>query len=429
MKTTIKTLALTYLLLGTGAACSVELHSSDRGNLNFNLELTAAPLFSSFDYASGQPSNVTWLESYIRTGLSGAAPVWHGDLYGGIGIMTSKVLGEGDAAGTSKGNERRTSVDSAFLGWRNATLDLSAGRQGYTIGDGFLIAGDQLNYGERSGHGFNRGGLYYLAAPSTFAQSAIIRLRPSGVFLLEGFHVESDNHGQGSPHLSGLNVEFGAAPDNSLGLTYFTVDNVDTHRAEGLFQMRKALQVRHARAQSNLGIPGLALEVGYADERSSRVDSRAWYSGISYGLNDYPLQPVFGYRYSWFSGDNPGTHKSEAFDPLFYGSLVGDPGWVQGEIAGAFAGPFNSNAKVHRLSARVTLNERMAISAKGFRFDSERDAVHLADELDLYFETFPGRNFALIPVIGLWKPRQGAEAQYGQRGVQTFFTVIGSLTF
>ncbi|MDT4829174.1 hypothetical protein FQZ97_625890 [compost metagenome] len=207
------------------------------------------------------------------------------------------------------------------------------------------------------------------------------------------------------------------------------MDNVDTRRAGGLFALRKDLDVYNLRGKTNLGIEALSLEAGYAKEKSRDVDAYAWYTGVGYQFVDARFTPSVGYRYSRFSGDDAGTGKSEAFDPLFYGSAPTDTAWVQGEIAGTFAGPFNTNARVHRLQARATLGERLAVSTKAYRFETEQGGEHFADEVDFYLETFPTDNLAIIPVLGVWKPRQGARNAYDEGDVQTFAALITCFSF
>ncbi|MGE8065069.1 alginate export family protein [Pseudomonas sp. NPDC089569] len=412
-----------------GTSHAHPLYRGANGTLDLNLEVTASPFYSSFDYAGADETSVKWIESYFRGGLSGTMRGLGGTVYGGVGIISSKLFGDGDAAGTSTGHEYRTDFDSAYAGWKNNWLDLSAGRQKYLMGDAFLIAGDQFNFGERIGNGFNRGGLYYLAGRASFANTGIVRVLPLKGLSVEGFHLESNNNGQGSPHLDGVNSEYSPAPGNTLGAAWFQVNNVDTERAGGLFALRKDLDVYNLRGTTNLGLTPLSIAGGYAAERSSDVDAYAWYASIDYQFADVPLAPQIGYRYSRFSGDDPSTSKSETFDPLFYGSTLGNPAWVQGEVAGNFAGPFNSNARVSRISLQTIINDKLAISAMAYRFDSERDSEHLADELDLYFQTAPTPNLLFIPIIGLWKPRQGAEAVYGVTDTQTFVAFVTSFTY
>ncbi|WP_249674795.1 alginate export family protein [Pseudomonas abieticivorans] len=423
---------LKWLACCTLVNCSAnahELYNGENGSLNLNLELTVAPLYSSFDYGAHTDQNVKWMEGYIRGGLSGTTPVLGGTAYATVSVITSKVFGDGDAAGTSNGHESNTVTDNAFAGWKNDWLDLSAGRQSYTMGDSFLIAGDRLAYGDKIGGGMSRGGMYYLAQPTSFSQTAIARVRPDDHVLIEAFHLESNNDGQGAPILNGVNAEYTVSPGNSVGAAYIKVDNVDLKRAGGFFALRKDLNVYNLRGKTNLGIEALSVEGGYASEQSNDVDANAWYFGAGYQWNAVPLTPSVSYRYSRFSGDDPDSRKSETFDPLFYGPSTTDMAWVQGEIAGTFAGPFNSNVRAQRLTGRVVLSEKVAFSAMAYRFDSERDSEHIADELDLYLQTFPTANLVVMPVLGFWKPHQGAEAMYGTDDVQTFAGLITTLTF
>lgn len=61
-----------------------------------------------------------------------------------------------------------------------------------------------------------------------------------------------------------------------------------------------------------------------------------------------------------------------------------------------------------------------------YRFSSQRSREHLGDELDLYFQITPTANVLVIPIVGLWKPQQGAKALYGESGMQTFLGMIVS---
>ncbi|MCO6061928.1 hypothetical protein NG726_35465, partial [Pseudomonas sp. MOB-449] len=80
-----------------------------------------------------------------------------GSLYGALNLLSSGTWGDGDAAGFTLGSERMTDVEDAYLGWRSGDLfpalgengvDLSFGRQNLSVGDGFLVNGDSLNFGD-----------------------------------------------------------------------------------------------------------------------------------------------------------------------------------------------------------------------------------------------------------------------------------------
>ncbi|MFJ4375315.1 hypothetical protein ACIP1T_22260 [Pseudomonas japonica] len=404
------------------------LYQDGANTLDLNLELTAAPLYSSYNFGQARERDMKWLESYLRANLAGRSALFGGELYGSVGVFTSKVFGDGDAAGTGVGNDAYTQLDNTYLGWRNDTVDFSIGRQFYLMGDSFLIAGDQLNYGNNT-PGQGRSGLYYLARPSSFAGTAIARIKPTEGVNVELFHLESNNDGQGNPILDGINTELGPDPYNQLGLSYIKVSNVDPGVAGGALSLREGLKVYNVRGKTNLGVQALSLTGGYAAERSNQVDAYAWYLGAEYAFAEAPCSPTLGYRYARFSGDDTSTRKSEAFDPLFYGPSATDTAWVQGEIGGTFAGPFNSDLRTHRVFGRVVLNEKFAISTRVYRYESGRSGEHIADETDLYLETTLLPNLLLMPIVGVWKPQDGAEARYGVNDVQTFVGVLTSLTF
>ncbi|MFK0270444.1 porin family protein [Pseudomonas asiatica] len=425
----IKKIVYGAVLLNTVSAQALELYKDDTRALDLNLELTAIPIFSSFHYGDRRDKNVNWMESYIRASLVGEQAAFGGKAYGGLGVISSKVLGDGDAAGTSEGDEHRTNIDTAFAGWKNDWIDVSAGRQNYVLGDYFLIAGDQLNYGKRIGNGFDRGGLYYSSQRTTFSNTAIARIKPVDSLMLEAFHLESDNNGQGNPIMNGVNTEYSPFKATTLGLSYFKFDNVDGNRADGLFSARKDMEVYNIRGKSDFGVAPLTARFGYAQESSPLVDANAWYVGADYNFSQWPTSPTLGYRYAKFSGDKGDGGKGEAFDPLFYGASNTDPEWVQGEVTGTFAGPFNSDMRSHRVSANFTLTDTTALKVKAYRFSSERGDEHLADEVDFYLEWFPRENLIIVPIVGFWKPASGGQERYGTDNSQTFASIIASLTF
>ena len=110
-------------------------------------------------------------------------------VYGAARLISTATWGDGDAAGFTTGSESRTNFEDAFVGWKSGNafsalgkngIDISAGRQTYTIGNGFLVYGDALNFGkgfdQLAPQSLNRGGAYYLAARESFDQTAILRL-------------------------------------------------------------------------------------------------------------------------------------------------------------------------------------------------------------------------------------------------------------
>ncbi|WQG57731.1 hypothetical protein RHM66_22800 [Pseudomonas sp. RTB3] len=122
-----------------------------------------------------------WQEGYVKYGLNGSTDkLVAGSVYGGFSLLSSGSWGDGDMGATTAGDERRTAVEDAFLGWKSGDLlpalgkdgvDFSFGRQIVTV-DGFLITDDGFDAGNafspiegvRDGR-FNRG------APFTWANA------------------------------------------------------------------------------------------------------------------------------------------------------------------------------------------------------------------------------------------------------------------
>jgi len=104
-------------------------------NLFWDLAQTFAP-------TSGFDADTTWLESYIKPGVSFKrilAP--HEDFYGKVSMVLSRTFGT-DAYDT--GDTGRLTIEETYLGYRinrpqELLVDLSAGRRELKLGTGMLI--------------------------------------------------------------------------------------------------------------------------------------------------------------------------------------------------------------------------------------------------------------------------------------------------
>ncbi len=137
-----------------------------------------------------------------------------------------------------------------------------------------------------------------------------------------------------------------------------------------------------------------------------------------------PWLPTLVYRYSSFSGDNPNTAENEAFDPLFYGFSRGYGTWFQGEVAGNFTGPFNTNADIHHLGLKVAPRENIGLGLLYFNFKNDHPSGPSEDfgqEIDLYFEWGVKENLFVSGFVGYFDPDDEAIAQTGVDD-ETIFT-------
>lgn len=426
-------LALTLALMACSAQAH-ELYHNEGRVLNADLEALFGVFHSDESYAVGgnrQPGSSAWREGYIKYGLSASQALGAaGTAYGAFNLVSSGTWGDGDAAGLTLGSERRTGVEDAYLGWRSGDLfpalgkdgvDVSAGRQTLTLGDGFLIQGDPVNLGKVDlGANFNRGGAYYLAARKAFDRTAVLRLGGSEGLRGDLMWLKSDNHYQADTELAIANLEqVGEA--GTLGISWIRGLDVDRRYASILgLQERDGMDTVSLRGRGSLGVKDLEVAAEYVtqDKRSGREN--AWYLEGAWTFSEVPWSPTATYRYSRFSN---------AFDPLFYGASRGYGTWFQGEVAANYAGPFNSNSQVHHVGLKATPRENLTLGALYFDFDTlDKARGNLGGrELDLYVEWMVNEHLLISPLLGFYKPDRSADnggLQLGSSDTSTYLQLL-----
>lgn len=409
-----------------------ELYRQGDSLLNADLEAVFAAIRSSKSYdlvGNRSKGSSNWREGYIKYGLSGSL-AGNGSLYGAFSLLSSATWGDGDAAGLTEGSERRTALEDAYLGWRSGDslpglgedgLDISGGRQLIVLGDGFLIQGDPVNVGDVDlGADFDRGGAYYLAGRKAFDQTLAVRLGGNQGWRGDLLWLKSDNRFQAETELAVANLEQ-VGELGTLGLSWIRSLDVNQRYAEILgLQERDDLDTFSLRGRGGLGVDNLELAGEYVtqDKRSGRES--AWYAEASWTFAEQPWSPTATYRYSRFS---------EAFDPLFYGFSRGYGTWFQGEVAGNYAGPFNSNSRVHHLGLKLTPRENLSLGALYFDFDPLDDSRGDLGgrELDLYVEWMVNDHLLISPLLGFYQPERSAEQgglQLGGDGTNTYLQLV-----
>ena len=412
------------LLLGAAfPAGAVELYADADTRVQANLEAVFGLFHSRENYApSGrlEEGSSSWREGYVKYGLSfeqGLAGV--GSSYGALSMLSSATWGDGDAAGFSDGSERTTKIEDAYLGWRSGNLfealgedgvDVSFGRQNVMVGDGFLINGDALNIGKGLADGeFNRGGAYYLAARKAFDQTAVLRLGGQQGWRGDLMWLKSDNRAQAKTELYVGTLEH-VADAGTVGLTYIRTRDIDERYASPSQLQRKSMETYSLRAAGNAGVENLSLSGEYAmQDRDQGTDEHAWYLEAGWTFADVAWSPTLSYRYSRFS---------EGYDTLFYGFSRGYGTWFQGEVAGNYAGPFNTNSRVHHVGLRASPVENLSVGALWFDFDTlDRGRGDFSGrELNLYAQWGLTENLVVMPVVGLYQPKKSAENGGAQLG-------------
>lgn len=417
-----KTIVVLSLTCAAVPGLAQPLYNNGTTEVDARLLALAGAFYSRENYSQsgtrGEGSS-RWQEAVLQYGLDARHTLDAGSqLYGSLNWVSSATFGDGDPAGWTSGDERTTKIEDAYVGWRSGTLfsalgengvDLSVGRQNIVIGDGFLVSGDALNLGKEFLDGqANRGGAYYLTGRKAFDRTAVLRLGGQQGWRGDLMWLKSDNPAQASPELAVGTLEH-VSPQGTLGLTYLNVTDTDQTMADMLFPDRKGMQLYSVRGQGNAGVAGLFLAGEYAWEDKDNARENAWYLEAGWTFADLPGTPSINYRYSRFS---------EGYDPLFYGNGRALGTWFQGEVAANYAGPFNSNAAVQHLGLKVTAADDLKLGMLLYTFrtlDTRRGQLD-ADEADIYAEWAIDPHWTLMPLVGLYKPKQSSASGGTQVG-------------
>jgi len=410
----LRKLAATCLACSAFAANAHTLIENDQGKLNLDVELMWAAMDIDKNF-NGQPGGSYWREGYAKYGFSGE---WNagGTLYGALNVVSSGTWGDGDAIGFTIGNERRTDFEDIYLGWRSGNLlpalgedglEISAGQRVVTIGDGFIINDDALNFGNGFGPEMNRGGAYYLAARRAFHRTAVVSLGGSQGLRGDLMYLQSDNRAQAKTGMYVANLEY-INDIGALGFTWIHGKDVDARFADDFQMQREGMNIYSLRGSGNAGVDNLLLSFElarqYRDEiaggmRTGNDDNAtAWYAEAGWTFSDITWSPSLNYRY---------TRYGATWDGLFTGLNRGLGTWFQGEVANNYAGPFNGNSGIHHVGLKAAPLENLTLGLLYFDFKTlkDRDFIDFsAREFDIYAEWAVNDHLMLIPVLGLYKP-------------------------
>ena len=434
------TAAVFVVAASARAAGAVDLLERDGLALTFELEAGVGGLLTKdtnfgvgrIDLQSGEVSgDAQWGEGYLKPSLSlDYDSAGAGELYGGVSAVGSLTVGDGDAGGFTDGGDKKLSLEALYGGWRSGALladslgedalDLSAGRQNFHVGDGFLIWDG--NFDTRGDGG------YWLGPRTVFDFAGLARAdtSPLGGQL---FFLRAD-HDQGHTELAGVNLDYGLSglglgDDGMLGAMYFQITDVDARFEAEL--PRDGMQLATIRL-NDVRVPGFedaglyaqyAREFGDGDDID--FDAQAFYIEPFYDFSWLPWSPTLAYRFAYFSGDaDPDDDEREDFDPLFYDYSRGWGTWTQGEIVGEYL-LFNSNQVNHMVHLSATPAEPVTIGALYYHFDlAEKDYFgtpvedkDFADEVNLYVDWTVNDNLFVGALSGVAWPGQAAKELFG----------------
>ena len=336
-----------------------------------------AALLSGNPLVNGKPSSRSaagWAEGFTHAGIYGLTPLNESiSLYGGLSGIYSTSAGRELFTDQTRGT---FGVEDAYVGVVGGATNeqgdrfiwnVSAGRQRFSVSDGFLIANTASNGGRR---GALQSNPRWASDQLLLAQMRYNNFKGE-VFLLDPDELpEVDSHTK----LAGVNVDWRALPSFSLGGMYLKATQSDfKYYTTTDVYSREGLRVTNARFRwqpnpSSAG-PFIAGEAGLQQHDHINMRAIAWTSEFGYSFaNDLPWQPTISYRYATFSGDRPSTKRFERWDPL----LSGDNGerWVQG--INHFKIFQDSNLVTHRVQLRLRPHAKIELVPQFWLFRADQ---------------------------------------------------------
>lgn len=426
---------------GTFAKLKLETTLLHYGNANAwygrpDLMLGGNPL------VTGQPSGRGyrhWGEAFLHTGIYAITPLSDGvSIYGGASAILSGSLGQ----------ELFTDESRAFLGVEDAyaglvggtttadgdriAFNVSAGRQRFLLGDGFLIANTSANGHDRAALQSNPRWAADLLAKAEFAFNDL-RLRV--------FHLDPDEMPviDTGTVIQGADLEAKLPGNLDLGLSYLHVpESTFGYFTPTASFSRRGLQVFDARLRwqpNPAGASGPFAAGEFAVQRNENFDMRAYgyYGEIGYSFAELPWKPTFSYRHARFSGDDPATARFERWDPLLSGG--NGEQWVQG--INHFKVWQDSNVVAHRFQARLRPAPKIELVPQVwlFRADSTTNiggnpALSFLGSDDLGFEVnltakyFASRNVFVQGHVAATFPGDAVKAALGRDQDEWWSTML-----
>lgn len=365
-----------------------------------------------------------WVESFIYGGLYGMYPI-SDNTYSYAGLSAIGSFSTGQELFTDK-TRSHLGVEDAFVGvvtgktteaGNRTVLNLSAGRERFSLGDGMLIVNTASNGGERAALQSNA---RWSADFVGKAQLQYNRHR------LEIFQVDPDELPvlDTKTIINGINAQTNFQ-NTDLGLSYLTVpkSNASYYMPEGQKYTREGLKVWDVRAHWNntaANRGGIFLAGEYAqqthDDFNMKAEAYSVEAGYSWPTVKYA--PTFSYRYAKFTGDDPKTDRYERWDPLLSGG--NGEQWVQG--INHFKVVQDSNLISHRFQARFRPHQKIELVPQYwiFKADSELnlggnpalsflDSKDYGQELNLTFKYFYSRNIYVHGHIAYTKPGEAVK--------------------
>lgn len=390
-----------------------------------------ADKFTKGNLAAKHPAgsgNTTWGEMYIEPGLGGIARLGETPVYG-YGAATYLVSASSGQDLYDSGNRSYGDFEQLYAGFiydvpgKGNALNVSAGRQIYQLRQGFLISKipGSTNIGSR--------GALWLGPRLAYDKTAIADLK-LGDFRLEGIALEPTEYSgmETDTRITGGTLTYRDGKSVDAAFTYLYAPSSDrAYRGPdgSVLGTREGLQTFSPSLwlTSPFGLEGLWFKGEYAYQSHADIDMSAngYALWLGYEAAGLPWKPGISYRYTHFSGDDPGTASFERYDPLFSG---GQNNYTPGMLLSSVL--TNANLETHKLTltAKPSGTTALTLEYSIHRADEYNNvgaigpmqslqSKDLAQELDLFFNMFLGKNYYLQVLLAGAFPGEAVEEGVG----------------
>jgi hypothetical protein len=337
------------------------------------------------------------------------------EVYSTFSMVAATTTLDGELSGQfARAGDQTLETDSTKIGWRNELIDVSIGGQEFTIGDGFVVGDGNFNKGGADGQ-------FWIGGFSAWRNSSVLRVNSKPV-RADVFWLRTDDD-LGDARVVGVNIEtttkdlFGI-----LGFMYVEIIDDDGFGLEGM-------QVASIRG-ADIKIPGIdnlklfgefVIERGESDLTGRDNDANAWYIEGNYQLAGLPWSPKLFYRYSYFSGDEPGSNDNEEYRSLFFTIFKRDwDTWYQGEVTGEYH-LFNQNQITQMAKVKVYPRADMSLGLWYYTHDLDTRQyfgtpvtdTDWAEEVNFGVEYYPHERLYTYLGFAWGTPHQAAQEVFG----------------
>jgi len=390
-----------------------------------------ADLFTTGNKAARHPAGpgtTTWAEGYIEPGLGGITRIGDTPLYpyGAVTYLESASWGQDlyDSGTRYHGDFEQLYAGFIYhLPGKGNALNVSAGKQIYQLRQGFLISKipGSTNLGTL--------GALWLGPRLAFNQTVIAKLK-LGEFGVEGIYLKPTEFSgmETNTRLAGGTLSYKNGKKVDAAFTYLYVPRSDKFyldpngtvltTREGLRTFSPSLWLT-----SLFGVDGLWFKGEYAYQTHEHIDmsAYAYAAWLGYDAEKLPWKPGISYRYTYFSGDDPGTGTYERYDPLLSG---GQNNYVPGMLLSSVL--LNANLQTHRVTVTAKPSDAVGLTLEYSLHRANelnnRGAIgpmqtlqskDLAQELDLFFNAFIGKNYYLQCMLAVAVPGSAIKKAVG----------------